>query len=416
MLQVLRPPLVAGTIAALGAAALTVLPVGNSDRLPALATPSTAQIALTRFSNPIEQLLASGEIGENYVFGRYYSGGDVPTPGAGEGNWPYAGFDQAGGDLLNYLLYQEYNLGYYTYVGFLPNFAAEAYLPAVQQLTINIEDYISVVLSGLNSAATDLAVGVWDLPLAVVNSLQLVLQGQIPAAISAISDAVLGPIVAAGQSVLAAGSYVLSNVVARTGAVVAALPQILTTFAGSVIGGASVLAQKTAAIVADVVTSLASLNIEGAWNAAVDGLLGPSGIPGTLFNLITGAGVQTGPILNPATDIAANFVPSIRTSFQAAQWSISQALETTPTTPATSPASARAAAQPAPAAAGTGDADASGPSAESPSRADAGDAVGDTAAATGGVASNPVRAARSERKAATREGASRAGTDRAGRP
>lgn len=414
MLQLLRPPLVAGTIAALGAAALTVLPVGSPAGLATPAAPSTAQTALTGFSNPIEQLLASGEIGENYVFGRYYNGGDVPTPDAGEGNWPYAGFDQAGGDLLNYLLYQEYDLGYYTYVGFLPNFAAEAYLPAVQQLQINIEDYISVVLSGLNFAATDLAVGVWELPSAVVNALQLALQGQIPAAISAISDAVLGPIVAAGQSVLAAGSYVLSNVVARAGAVVAALPQILTTFAGSVIGGASVLAQKTAAIVVGVVTSLASLNIEGAWNAAVDGLLGPSGIPGALFNLFTGAGVQTGPIVNPATDIAANFVPSIRTSFQAAQWTIRAALETTPMMAAASPASARAA-QPAPAASGTGDADASGPSADSPSRVEAGEAGGDTAAVTGGGASNPVRAAGSDRKAASREGASRAGSDRAGR-
>jgi hypothetical protein len=60
-----------------------------------------------------------------------------------------------------------------------------------------------------------------------------------------------------------------------------------------------------------------------------------------LFNLNTGAGVQTGPILNPETDIPDNYVPSIRTSFQAAQWTARVALQTTPTAEA-APAAAAA--------------------------------------------------------------------------
>jgi len=334
MLQMFRAPLAAGTIAVVGAAAVMTAPAENADRLlAALATASTSQITLTALSNPIEQLLLSGEMAENYVFGDYYNGGNVPTPGAGEANWPSAGFDQTGGDVLNFLLYQE---EHYRYVGFLENLTAEAYLPAVQQWQINVEDYISVVLSGLNLAARDLATGVWDLPSAALNAVQLAVQGQFAEALTVISDAIIGPIMAAGQSVLDAGSYVVSNVVARAGAVVAALPQILTTFAGSAIGGASVLTQQTVAIISGVVSNLSTLNFEGAWNTAVEGLLGPSGIPGTLLNLNTGAGVQTGPIVD-LPDVAANFVPSFRTALQNAQWTIRGALEVTPTT-ATAPA------------------------------------------------------------------------------
>ena len=344
MLRTLRTPLAAGAVAAVAAAGLITAPSVLAARLPAvLAAPSSTQVTLTAWQNPFLALLASGEMGENYVFGGYYNGGDAPTPGAGEANWPSAGFDQTGGDLLNYLLYITPELGYYSYVGLLENFAAEADLPAVQQFQINAEDYISVVLSGLNAAAQSLAVGVWDLPGAAVSAVKLALQGQFAAALTVIKDAVIGPIVAAGTTALNAGTYVLSNVVAKASAVVAALPQILKTFAGTAVGGVTVLAQQTAAILSGVVSNLVTFNVEGAWNVAVDGLLGPSGIPGTLFNLVTGAGVQTGPIINPETDIAANFVPSVRTSLQSAQWTIRNALQATPKAAAAT--AARAAAQ-----------------------------------------------------------------------
>ena len=239
MLTTLRAPLVAGTIAALGASALAAVPAGHSDRLlAALDAPSTAQVSLTAFNNPIEQLLATAQMGQNYLFGVYYNGGDVPTPGAGEANWTSAGFDQTGGDLLNYLLYQEPELGNYFYVGFFENFTAEAYFPAAQRQLINVADYVSVVLSGLNLAARELATGVWDLPSAVIDAVQLAVQGQFSEALTVIGDAIIAPIVAAGESVLAAATYVLSNVVARAGAVIAALPQILTTFAGWAVGSA----------------------------------------------------------------------------------------------------------------------------------------------------------------------------------
>ena len=341
MLQSFHAPLVAGVIAAVGAAAVITAPADNAGRLlAAVSMPSSAQVALAAWQNPIVALLDSGNLGENYVFGGYYNGGDVPTPGAGEANWPFAGFDQTGGDTLNYLLTQKAELGNYFYVGFLDNFTAEAYLPAVQQWQLNAEDYTDVFLSGLNLAARDLATGQWA---------------------------------EAGKAVLDATTYVLTNFGARAKALVAVLPQILTTFAGAAIGGTKVLFQKTAEIVKQVVVSLGNRDWEGAWNAAVDGTLGPSGIPGTLFNLTTGAGAQTGPVVNPATDIAGNFVPSFRTAFQAAQWTARGALQTEPAAAAAAPAPDQLA-KPTPAAAVADEAPSTA-AADSGSSADAADSA-----------------------------------------
>ena len=357
MIHTLRGPLAAGAIAAIGAAAVITAPSDNADRLhTAFAAPSSAQVTLTAWQNPIIALLDSGELAENYVFDRYYDGATAPTPGAGEANWPFAGFAQPGGDVLNYLLTQKAELGNYFYVGFLPNFTFEAYLPAVQQWQLNAEDYTSVFLSGLNRAARDLVEGKWA---------------------------------EAGKTVLDATTYVLTNFAARAKALVAVLPQILKTFAGSAIGGAQILVQKTVAIVKQVVASLGAGDWEGAWNAAVNGALGPSGIPGTFLNLTTGAGVQTGPILNPATDIPDNFVPSARTAFQAAQWTARGALQTQPSGAAAVPVPTQGA-EPAPAAALVGETHSAAVEPAAPAgAADLADAI----AATGGTADAGVPSA-----------------------
>jgi len=356
-------------IAAIGAAAVITAPSDNSDRLhTAFAAPSSAQVTLTAWQNPLISLLDSGELAENYVFGRYYDGATVPTTGAGEANWPFAGFAQPGGDVLNSLLTKKAELGNYFYVGFLPNFTFEAYLPAVQQWQLNAEDYTSVFLSGLNRAARDLVEGKWA---------------------------------EAGKTVLDATTYVLTNFGARATALVATLPQILKTFAGSAIGGAQILVQKTVAIVQQVVASLGSGDWEGAWNAAVNGTLGPSGIPGTFLNLTTGAGVQTGPIVNPATDIPDNFVPSARTAFQAAQWTARGALQTQPSAaPAAVPVPAQGA-EPAPAAAVVGENRSAAVEPATPAgAADLADAIAATSGpADAGVPSAPADSAAPEEPA-----------------
>ena len=339
----LRSHLIAGSAAVLGASVIAAMPVSQMQpHLPALSMPSAAQVALAGFDNPFEQLIATAQQGQTYVFADYFNGGDVPTPGAGEANWPYAGFDQTGGDFLNYALYNEVSLGYYATVGLLPQLTIDSQ-PIASQLNLNWWSYINNVLTGVTGAATAVSAGVWNFPSAVITAAQLAFGGDVSAALTVLSDAIFTPITAAATALIGAGTYVVTNVAAKVAAVISALPQLVTTFAGAAVGSAALTAEKSVEITSAVISNLSTLNFEGAWNAAVDGLLGPSGLPGLTLNLTVGAGVQTGPIVNPVTDIAANFVPSVRTAVQAAQWGIATALSTSASPVAAVPSPARSA-------------------------------------------------------------------------
>lgn len=322
----LRRPLIAGTVAAVSAGAVAVMPAGNPDRLAQALTLSGSDVSLAAWHNPINQLLGSLQVGQDYLFGAYYDSGVV--------NWPYAGFDQTGGELLNELLFTQPALGYYSYVGTLPDNTANA-APIQRQLQINWFDYINIGLSGLIGAGAAISTGVWDYPAALISAAELALQGDIAGAFTVLVDAVVVPATAVAESLVGAGVYIAENVLARLGAVLESLPQIITSFVGTAVGGATILATRSIDLATTWLGELASLNLEGAWNTAIDGLLGPSGLPGTVLNLLIGAGIQTGPITVP-DDIPANFVPSLRTSVLGGIWTTADALATTP------PASAEA--------------------------------------------------------------------------
>jgi hypothetical protein len=155
----------------------------------------------------------------------------------------------------------------------------------------------------------------------------------------------------AGTTLLAAGTYVLTNVVRNLGAAIPFIPSYVKVQAAVFIAGAALVTNQAIGIVTTAASQLGSANYEGAWNTVVDGLTAPSGLLGTLLNTTIGAGVQTGVIANRG-QIAANFVPSDRLVIQTAVKAIAGALTLSGTPPAPPPAAARrAAAHPAPAAA-----------------------------------------------------------------
>lgn len=324
----------AGTAALMGAA--VIMPMAAPSPILADSAAVARPVSLLAFANPITELVSTLEMAQNYVFATYYNGGDAPTAGAGEANWPSAGFDQSGGEFLNYLLYNEVALGYYNAVGVIPQNVTDA-SPLVRQLEVNWSDYINTALRGVTAAATAIGDGIWNLPAAVVDAVQLVLSGQFTEALSALSAAIVTPIQTAVTSLLTAGSYIGSNFVARLSAVANALPQVVRTIVGATVGGAALEAQKSAEIGTAIISNLLSLDVQGAWNAAVEGFLGPSGLPGTLLNLSIGAGIQTGVIADEG-DIATNFVPSTRTALQAAEWTLADALSTSVPSAASIPA------------------------------------------------------------------------------
>jgi hypothetical protein len=371
--------------------------MGAQLSLPSINVPAAAQVALAAFDSPLAQLFATLDVANNYLLDPFSN----PLVAA---NWPGANFgtDTFGGPPGNYPLLPaalaDPALGGYSSVGVVSQFIDDA-LPIISQLGYNGLDYLNVTGNALFGAGAELTQSLWTAG-------GLLLQGNIPGALATVSAA----ITTAGQALLLAGGYVFNNVIAKASAVVAtlvgSLPQLLAVTAAQ----AAVVAASATAVITNTVTALSLGNLEGAWNAAVDGLLGPSGIPGTLLNLSIGAGIQTGPIITPdAAGIAAVFVPSTRTLVQGLSNEIvadlqvqAPAASVPAARSARSAASVRAAAvKAAPAAeAATGDSAA----ATGDSAAAAGDsaAAADSAvAATEAPAEKPV-SNRSARKAASR--------------
>ena len=332
-----RPQLAAATATAAAAALVAVPAQAVQPSLPAL--PASAAVTLSAFNSPIGQLIATGELLQNYIFGDYYFGADVPTQGAGEANWPNAGFNQDGGDLLNTVLAQQKQAGYYSAVGIIPQRINDAE-PIQRQLQSNWSDYINVALTGATNAAAAIDTGIWTFPQALITAAELAVSGDIPGAFEVLRQAVVTPIAQATQAVVDAGAYIVSNVFAKLAAVVGTIPQIVETFIGYAVRGLTLLAEQSVTLGTTWISDLASGDIEGAWNTAVDGLLGPSGLPGSVINLNLGAGILTNPLTDPSQD----FAPSLRTAVQSALWTVQDALTTTPESAASAAAGPTAAA------------------------------------------------------------------------
>ena len=306
----LRSHLIAGTAAVVGAGAIAINPVmGAQLSLPSINVPAAAQVALAAFDSPLAQLFATLDVANNYLLD------SASNPLVAE-NWPFAGFGTTFGvPPANYPLLPaalaDPSLGGYSSVGLVSQFIDDA-LPLISQLGYNGLNYLNITGNALFGAGAELTQSLWTAG-------GLVLQGNIPGALATVSAAITD----AGQALLFAGGYVFNNVIAKASAVVATLVGSLPTLLAVTAAQAAVVAASATAVITNTVTALSLGNLEAAWNYTVDGLLGPSGIPGTLLNLSIGAGIQTDAITTPdAAGIEAVFVPSTRTLVQG----LSQAL------------------------------------------------------------------------------------------
>jgi len=325
----LRSHLIAGTAAVVGASAIAMTPVmGAQLSLPTINVPSIANVSLAGYDSPISELLGSVILGGQFLFSTET---DVVT----RANWgptafPFAPtppvltppFDQTGTSAPVFgTALEDDLLGAYTSIGVIPNFIDSA-LPSVRQLGINGSDYLNVSVFGLSAAGIALSEGVW-------NAAGQLLSLDVPGALATLVDSIS----AAGTLALASGAYVLSGVYTRAQAVLGVVLGNLPLLLGATVGQISLVVNKTIQVITDTFTAG---SLEGAWNAAVDGVFGATGIPGTLLNITIGAGQQTAaipygppPTFEPTeASVLASYVPSIRTELQGLQWGIANALAT----------------------------------------------------------------------------------------
>ena len=351
----LRSHLIAGTAAVVGASAIAMTPVmGAQLSLPAINVPTVAKVTLAGLDSPISELLGSVILGGQLLFNTSQDVTDADLWGPTAFQIPATlpnttpPFDQTGtsAPVFPDALLTD-TLGGYSSIGLLPQIIDDA-LPITRQLGINGSDYLNVAVAGLSAAGIALSEGVW-------NAAGDLLTLDIPGALATLAASIS----AAGTLALGSGAYVLSGVVTRAQAVVEAVIGSLPLIIGSVVAQLNLVVNTTIGVVTD---TFAASTFEDGWNAAIDGIFGATGIPGTILNITIGAGQQTGPIpygpltavppLTPTEEsIAANYVPSVRTVVQSAVKGIANALATpvpgavpVAAAPAASAASARAAA------------------------------------------------------------------------
>lgn len=279
----LRSQMIAGTTAIVGASAIALNPVvAQHDMLPNVHV--APGITMAALQNPLSALIATTQLAASYLVS------DASPQIAA--NWPYSNFGTTFGPppgnipgfIPGFVLPTD-AAGGYTAVGVVPQIINDG-LPILSQLGLNARDYINSTLNALVQAGLDI------LSLQIADAASVLLQ---------------------------AGTYVFQGVVTRGSAVLNSVVGEVPQLATLAVAHAAVLLGTTRNIITSFTTALGNGDIEGAYNAIVDGFLAPSGLPGTMLNLTTGAGLQVAPIPFPPDPavIATSFVPSWRTAIQA---------------------------------------------------------------------------------------------------
>jgi hypothetical protein len=297
--------------------------VGAQLSLPAINVPTVAKVTLAGLDSPISQLLESVILGGQLLLN---TDADAATPkdwgptafGTTTGGvfTPYFGADLITQGLVDFGLYNGPDLG----VGVLPQIIDDA-LPIIRQLGINGSDYLNVTVAGLSAAGVVLSEGVWN---AAGQLLTLDIGGALTTLVDSIS--------AAGTLALASGAYVLANVVNRAQAVFDVLAFNGSAVIEAVVAQIGVVLAKVGQVVDDTVSAT---TFEDGWNAAIDGIFGATGIPGTILNVTIGAGQMIAPITEPDP-----FVASTRTLVRGLVVGVSDALATPLPTPVTAASAA----------------------------------------------------------------------------
>ena len=337
----LRSHLIAGTAAVVGASAIAMTPVmGAQLSLPAINVPTVAKVTLAGLDSPISQLLESVILGGQLLFNTDTVWGELPsvadpTGNANPGAWGASAFGtlDANGDFVAYpgvdgIMFAFANqpsvlfpagTGLYNGlgVGLLPQIIDDA-LPIIRQLGINGSDYLNVTVAGLSAAGVVLSEGIW-------NAAGQLLTLDIPGALATLVDSIS----AAGTLALASGAYVLANVVNRAQAVLEVITGNGAALIETVVAQIGVVLAKVGQVVDDTVSAT---TFEEGWNAAITGIFGPTGIPGTILNVTIGAGM-----IDTVNQVVA---PSTRTAVRGLVVGVSDALATPLPTPVTAASAA----------------------------------------------------------------------------
>ena len=272
----LRSQMVAG-VAAVGATAIALTPIAQPDLTPALQRVSAAvQLSALDLANPITALAGVAEDLSGSIFNT--SGLLDPFD---ELFWPESFY---GSDF-------EFFYGPSTF-GLVPDAANLFSFGGVSALINNVSGYAEAGIYVPLALGTGVGAALFNAPVAVVNAIGYLAAGDTEAALAELQTQILGPLTDGIQGALAGVGYIVDNAIANVQTVLrSTLPSLVGALVNQVVTAATYLVESAVATAGAVITDLAALDFQGAWNTSVNGFIGPFGTLGQLSDLTVGLGI-----------------------------------------------------------------------------------------------------------------------------
>ncbi len=291
----LRSQMTAG-VAALSAAVVAAAPITQPDLLPS-AQRVAASIELSVFSNPITAITdVVFDVGDAILDQAGFIDGLV---------WPEGFYGADPFDPESAYLYAPFLFG------IIPDLANQFSTGPLTALVTNLSGYAFAGFSGAIALVDGVAGAAFYAPFAAVAAVQELIAGNPEAALETLAEAIVAPLQFGVEFALTSVGYIVDNIIQNVQLLVTStLPLLVAGLAEAVVGSVSLIASSLADTAASFVANLADLNIEGAWNAVVDGLLGSNGTLGQIVNQTIGVGNVTVDEQDP--DLFVITTPSIR--------------------------------------------------------------------------------------------------------
>jgi hypothetical protein len=265
----LRSQMTAG-VAALGAAVVAVAPITQPDLLPSVQRVA-ASVELSAFSNPVIAISDTVFFAIGSLLDQDFLADDIV--------WPETFYG-------NEFLYAPLNFG------LLPDLVNQFSLGPLSGLVNNLSGYAFAGAYSALALVDGVAGSAFNAPFAVVDAVQELIAGDPAAALQTLVTGIVEPLQFAVEDALFGVGYIVDNIIENIQIVTTStLPFVVSGLVGAVVDNLTYIATSLADTATSFVANLAALDIEGAWNDVVDGVLGPFGTLGQISDLTIGVGL-----------------------------------------------------------------------------------------------------------------------------